>query len=69
MLLETLESERDMLKKRLLRANVIKLDQSKPEPIENDPMHNQEKDIYLWNSGIISSTTALTKLMSSELDA
>ena len=26
-------------------------------------MHNQERDIYLWNSGIICSATSITKVV------
>ena len=29
-------------------------------------MHNQEKDIYLWNCGIISSATSISKLVGTD---
>lgn len=52
-----------MLQKRLLLANMNKLTQPKVDEIEHDPMQNRERDVYLWNSGIIHSATSLTKVL------
>lgn len=43
-----------------------KLTQTKTDVIEYDSMHNQERDIYLWNSGIICSATSISKVVGTE---
>lgn len=63
-MIDNLESERDLLRKRLFLANLKNLDQPKAEEEEEwDPMLNQERDVYLWNSGIINSATPLAKVL------
>jgi hypothetical protein len=66
MLIDSLQSERDMLRNRLLQSNLKNFVKPIEEQDEIDPMLNQERDIYLWNTGIICSATPLTKVIGTD---
>lgn len=62
-MIEQLESERDLLRKRLQMANLKNLSAQKMDEDSETTPDEGERDIYLWNSGIICSATPLSKVL------
>jgi len=60
-LVESLQAERDSLRRRLLLINMKNLETNKLQEQEQDD--NDEKDLYLWGTGIISSATSVNRVL------